>query len=321
MTDAPLLELRGITKRFGSLVANDAIDLEVAPGEVHALLGENGAGKSTLMNVLYGLYTPDAGEIEMDGRRLRMRSPRDAIDAGIGMVHQHFMLIPVMTVTENIVLASEPRSGVLFDRGKARETVRELSERYGLAVRPDDRVEEIGVAQQQRVEILKALYRSARMLILDEPTAVLTPQEAAELFAVIRSLREQGTSVIFISHKLNEVLEIADRITVLRRGQAVATVPAAGATEHDLAELMVGRAVLLRVEKGPAAPGDPLLEVSDLVVRDPRGLEAVRGLSLKVRAGEIVGIAGVDGNGQSELVEAVAGLAHPASGSVRVAGK
>ncbi len=315
MTDAPLLELRGITKRFGSLVANDAIDLEVAPGEVHALLGENGAGKSTLMNVLYGLYTPDAGEIEMNGRRLRMRSPRDAIDAGIGMVHQHFMLIPVMTVTENIVLASEPRSGVLLDRGQARETVRELSER----LRPGCPPGRSGGGDRRRPAAARGDPEGAlpecRVLILDEPTAVLTPQEAAELFAVIRSLREQGTSVIFISHKLNEVLKIADRITVLRRGQAVATVPAAGATEHDLAELMVGRAVLLRVEKGPATPGEPLLEVSDLVVRDSRGLEAVRGLSLEVQAGEIVGIAGVDGNGQSELVEAVAGLAHPASGA------
>jgi general nucleoside transport system ATP-binding protein len=320
VTDAPLLELRGITKRFGSVVANRGIDLDIAPGEVHALLGENGAGKSTLMNVLYGLYTPDEGTIRMDGRALRMRSPRDAIDAGIGMVHQHFMLIPVMTVTENIVLASEPRSGVLMDYRRARDLVRELSDRYGLAVNPDARVEEIGVAQQQRVEILKALFRSARVLILDEPTAVLTPQEAAELFAVVRALREQGTSIIFISHKLNEVLEIADRVTVLRRGQAVATVPTEGATEQGLAELMVGRAVLLRVEKDAAEPGDPLLEVSDLVVKDARGLDAVRGLSLKVNAGEIVGIAGVDGNGQTELVEAIAGLAGPESGSISVAG-
>jgi general nucleoside transport system ATP-binding protein len=320
VTDSPLLELRGITKRFGSLVANDAIDFDVRLGEVHALLGENGAGKSTLMNVLYGLYSPDEGQISMDGRPLRMRSPRDAIDAGIGMVHQHFMLIPVMTVTENIVLANEPRQGLLMDHGKAREIVRELSERFGLAVHPDDRVEEIGVAQQQRVEILKALYRQARVLILDEPTAVLTPQEAGELFTIVRGLREQGTSVIFISHKLNEVLEIADRITVLRRGVAVATQPAAGATEQGLAELMVGRSVLLRVEKQAATPGRPLLEVTDLVVNDERGLEAVRNLSLDVKAGEIVGIAGVDGNGQSQLVEAITGLADPVSGSIRVDG-
>jgi len=320
VTDAPLLELRGITKRFGNLVANDAIDFDLAAGEVHALLGENGAGKSTLMNVLYGLYSPDEGRITLQGKALRLRSPRDAIDAGIGMVHQHFMLIPVMTVTENIVLANEPRAGPLMDFGRAREMVRELSDRYGLAVRPDDRVEEIGVAQQQRVEILKALFRSARVLILDEPTAVLTPQEAAELFTVVRALREQGTAIIFISHKLNEVLEIADRITVLRRGRAVATRPAAGATEQGLAELMVGRTVLLDVQKQPAAPGDPLLEVSNLVARDARGLEAVRDLSLEVKAGEIVGIAGVDGNGQSELVQAITGLTRPVSGSVRVAG-
>jgi general nucleoside transport system ATP-binding protein len=322
VTDAsPLLELRGITKRFGSLVANNAIDLDVRAGEVHALLGENGAGKSTLMNVLYGLYAADAGEILMDGKPLRLRSPRDAIDAGIGMVHQHFMLIPVMTVAENIVLAHEPHHGVLMDYPKARQEVRELSDRYGLAVSPDDRVEEIGVAQQQRVEILKALFRSARVLILDEPTAVLTPQEAEELFRVVRSLKEQGTGIIFISHKLNEVLEIADRITVLRRGQAVATRAAAGATEEGLAELMVGRAVLLDVDKQPANPGEPLLTVSDLVVHDVRGLEAVRGLSLEVRAGEIVGIAGVDGNGQTELVEAITGLTQPEHGSITVAGR
>jgi len=321
MTDAPLLELRGIRKVFGDLVANDDIDLEVRAGEVHALLGENGAGKSTLMNVLYGLYRPDEGEILVEGEPLRLRSPRDAIDVGIGMVHQHFMLIPVMTVTENIVLASEPRKGMLLDYQKAREAVLDLSQRYGLQVRPDARVESIGVAQQQRVEILKALYRDARVLILDEPTAVLTPQEAAELFAIVRALTERGTAVVFISHKLGEVLEIADRITVLRRGQAVATVPAEGATEQGLAELMVGRSVLLRVEKPPATPGDPLLSVRDLEVQDSRGLEAVRGLSLDVAAGEIVGIAGVDGNGQSELVGAITGLLKPSAGSVQVAGR
>jgi ABC-type uncharacterized transport system ATPase subunit len=305
MPDAPLLELRGITKRFGEVVANDSIDLDVGPGEVHALLGENGAGKSTLMNVLYGLTSPDSGEIRFDGKPLRLRSPHDAIDAGIGMVHQHFMLIPVMTVTENIVLAAEPHNGPIFDVRKAQEDVRSLSERYGLAVRPE-----------ARVEILKALYRSARLLILDEPTAVLTPQETHELFDVIRSLKEQGTSIIFITHKLGEVLEVSDRITVLRRGKAVATVATAGSTERELAELMVGRPVLLRVEKGAAQAGEVLLSVRDLVVHDSRGLEAVRGASFEVRAGEIVGLAGVDGNGQSELVEAITGLRRPTSGSI-----
>ena len=321
VADTPLLELRGITKRFGSLVANSAIDFELAPGEVHALLGENGAGKSTLMNVLYGLYTPDEGEIMMNGRRLRLRSPRDAIDAGIGMVHQHFMLIPVMTVAENIVLAAEPHRGPLMNYPEARREVRELSDRYGLSVRPDARIESIGVAQQQRVEILKALFRKASVLILDEPTAVLTPQETEELFDVVRSLREQGTSIIFITHKLGEVLEIADRITVLRRGEAVATVPKQGATEQGLAELMVGRSVLLRVDKKAADAGEPVLEVNDLTVRDVRDLEAVRGVSFEVREGEIVGIAGVDGNGQSELVEAITGLAKPETGRIVLDGR
>ncbi len=322
MAEHPALELRGITKRFGSLVANDAVDFELAPGEVHALLGENGAGKSTLMNVLYGLYQPDAGEIRMDGKPIRIGSPRDAIDAGIGMVHQHFMLIPVMTVAENVVLASEPRSGPFLDHAAARQRVLDVSNHLGLAVDPDARVEEISVGQQQRVEIVKALYRNANILILDEPTAVLTPQEATDLFRILNTLRgDMGTSIIFITHKLGEVLELADRITVLRRGKAIETVPREGATEESLARLMVGREVLLRVDKQPAHPEKPTLEVRDLHVNDDRDLEAVRGVSLDVRQGEIVGIAGVDGNGQSELVEAITGLRRATAGTIAVAGR
>jgi general nucleoside transport system ATP-binding protein len=321
MAEAPLLELRGITKRFPGVVANDHVDFELRSGEVHALLGENGAGKSTLMNILYGLYHPDEGEIRLNGKPVGIDSPRAAIDLGIGMVHQHFMLIPVMTVAENIVLAMEPHRGPLLDEERADERVRDISERFGLAVTPEAQVGEITVAQQQRVEILKALYRGAEVLILDEPTAVLTPQEAQELFAVIRSLREEGKSIIFISHKLGEVLEIADRITVLRRGKTVETVQREGATEEGLARLMVGREVLLRVEKPPTQPGEQLLVVEDLHVLDARGLEAVRGISLEVRAGEIVGIAGVDGNGQTELLDALTGLRHVAGGRVVVAGE
>jgi len=318
----PVLELSGITKQFPGVLANDHVDLDVLQGEVHALLGENGAGKSTLMNILYGLYHPDEGEIRLRGRPVSFGSAKDAIASGIGMVHQHFMLIPVMTVAENIVLAEEPTTaGVMIDFAEARRRVHELSERFGLAVDPDARIEDITVAQQQRVEILKALYRGADILVLDEPTAVLTPQEARELFAIIKSLKDQGNSIIFISHKLHEVLEVADRVTVLRRGKKIDTVSTQGATEESLARMMVGREVLLHVEKPPAKPTELLLEVEDLHVLDDRQLEKVRGVSFGVRAGEIVGIAGVDGNGQTELIDALAGLRRPASGRIVVGGR
>ena len=320
MSDAIVLELRGITKRYPGVVANDHVDFDLRRGEVHALLGENGAGKSTLMNILYGLTKPDEGEILIDGRRVTFASAKDAIAHGIGMVHQHFMLIPVMTVAENVVLAAEPRNGLLLDYETAQRRVAELSARYGLAVDPEAKVEKITVGQQQRVEILKALYRGAEILILDEPTAVLTPQESEELFAIIRELTAHGTSVIFITHKLNEVLEISDRITVLRRGKTVDTVPTEGATEAGLARLMVGRDVLLRVEKAPAQPGEVLLEVEGLHVFDDRGIEKVAGVGFQVRAGEIVGIAGVDGNGQTELVDAITGLRPARAGAVRIGG-
>ncbi|HKG43163.1 MAG TPA: ABC transporter ATP-binding protein [Gaiellaceae bacterium] len=322
MEAPPLLQLRQITKRFAGIVANDHVDFDLQRAEVHALLGENGAGKSTLMNVLYGLYHPDEGEIRIRGEPVRIHSPKDAIDHGIGMVHQHFMLIPVMTVAENIVLATEPtRAGVILDQRAARKRVTELSRTFNFAIDPDARVNRIGVGQQQRVEILKALYRNADILILDEPTAVLTPQEARELFSILETLTREGVSVIFISHKLNEVLEIADRITVLRRGRRIETVPAKGATEDQLARLMVGRDVLLRVAKEPADPGEPLLRLEGVSARDSRGLQAVEDVSLTVRAGEIVGIAGVDGNGQSELIDAITGLRRAESGQIIVAGR
>jgi general nucleoside transport system ATP-binding protein len=314
------LELRGITKKFGPVVANDRVDFDVHGGEVHALLGENGAGKSTLMSVLYGLYRPDAGEIVVDGKTVEIDSPLTAIRLGIGMVHQHFMLVPVMTVAENIVLGQEPSRRGLLDLKTARARVRELSDRYGLAVEPDATIEDVTVGTQQRVEILKALYRNARILVLDEPTAVLTAQEVRDLIEVLNRLKQDGTAIVFISHKLAEVLEVADRITVLRRGKGVGTVPREGATEQSLARLMVGRDVMLSLDKRAGKPAGPLLEVEDLKVRDDRDLEAVRGVSLQVRAGEIVALAGVDGNGQNEVVEAITGLRVPESGRVVVAG-
>jgi general nucleoside transport system ATP-binding protein len=317
----PVVELRGITKRFPGVLANDSIDFDLRRGEIHALLGENGAGKSTLMNIVYGLYSPDDGEIRLNGTPVDIDSPSAAIAHGIGMVHQHFMLIPVMTVAENIVLAKEPtRGGILLDFRAADRSVENVSKAFNFAIDPDALIQDITVGQQQRVEILKALFRGAEILILDEPTAVLTPQEANDLFEILRTLVREGMSVIFISHKLNEVLAIADRITVLRRGKRIDTIPREGATEQGLARMMVGREVLLRVEKKAPEPGEVLLGVEDLHVSDERGLPAVRGISFKVRAGEIVAIAGVDGNGQTELVEALAGLRNPSEGRISIAG-
>ncbi|MDX6703075.1 MAG: ral nucleoside transport system ATP-binding protein [Baekduia sp.] len=315
------LELRGITKRFGALTANDAVDLQLRRGEIHALLGENGAGKSTLMNVVYGMLSPDDGEILVDGEPVIVGSPREAMDLGIGMVFQHFMLIPVMTVAENLVLGAEPRKNGLLDLAGARRRTRELSERHGLKVDPDATVSDVSVGQQQRVEILRALDRGAKILVLDEPTAVLTAQETSELADVLRTLRDNGTSIVFITHKLHEVLEIADRVTVLRRGKTIGTVDTADADEASLARMMVGRDVVLRVEKEPAKPGAPLLEVEDVHAVDDRGLPAVDGVTLEVRAGEIVAVAGIDGNGQSELIDLISGLRPCAGGHVRLAGK
>lgn len=317
------LELRNITKRFPGVLANDDVSVSVASGEVVALLGENGAGKSTLMNVAYGLLAPDAGEIAVDGEVVQIRMPRDAIALGIGMVHQHFMLVEPLTVTENIVLGLEPIGGPggVIDRGAARERVVELSTRYGLKVDPEARIRDLSVGMQQRVEILKALYRDARILILDEPTAVLTPQEVRELFDIVRGLVTEGLAVVIITHKLEEVMAFSDRIVVMRGGRVVGTTTPTACSEPELARMMVGREVVLRVEKSPVHPRDVVLEVRDLTVLDDRKLEALHGVSLAVRGGEIVGIAGVDGNGQRELVEAIMGLRRPVSGAVILRGK
>jgi general nucleoside transport system ATP-binding protein len=313
----PALEMRGITKRYPGVVANDHINLTVRPGEIHALLGENGAGKTTLMNVLYGLATPDEGEILLDDRPVRIGGPADAIARGINMVHQHFMLVPVLTVAENILLGEETMANRIFlDRKEAHRRIVELGKRFGFDIDPDARVGSLSVGWQQRVEILKALYRNARILVLDEPTAVLTPQETEEIFAVLRRLAAEGHSIVFISHKLYEVLEIADRITVIRRGRVVGERLPAQTNEDDLAELMVGREVQLTVDRGESHPGDVVLRVQDLRVKDDRGSEVVRGVNLEIRAGEILGIAGVAGNGQDELVGALIGLRRPAGGTV-----
>jgi len=315
------LSMRGISKAFPGVQANDQIDFGLERGEIHVLLGENGAGKTTLMNILYGLYRADAGQIYLNGQEVHIPTPSDAIAHGIGMVHQHFMLIPVFTVTENVMLGVEStRYGFFLSREQAAQRIRDISEQYGLEVDPEAYIKDSPVGAQQRVEIIKALYRQADILILDEPTAVLTPQEAQELFQIMRSLSAQGKSIIFITHKLKEVFAVADRITVLRDGHVVGTTTPDKATEAMLAEMMVGREVILTVEKETPQVGEVVLEVEDLWVLDDRGLPVVNGLSFQVRAGEILGVAGVQGNGQSELVEALTGLRSPARGRVRILG-
>ncbi len=319
---APVLELRSITKRFPGVLANDHIDLSLEEGEIHALLGENGAGKTTLMNILYGLYQPDEGEIFVRGKRIEVHSPSDAIAAGVGMVHQHFMLIPVFTVTDNVMLGEEAtRVAGLLDRAAAAARIREISDQFHLEVEPEAYIKDLPVGVQQRVEIIKLLYRQADILVLDEPTAVLTPQEADELFKIMRSLVERGKSIIFITHKLREVMDVADRITVLRRGKVVGSTTPGEATREKLAEMMVGRAVSLEVTKEPPKLGEPVLDVEDLVVLDERNQVAVDGVSFNVHAGEILGIAGVQGNGQTELVKAVTGLRPVMEGSIRLLGE
>ncbi|MFW5941931.1 MAG: ABC transporter ATP-binding protein [Chloroflexota bacterium] len=321
MSEPLALEARNVTKRFPGVLANDNVNFSLRKREIHALLGENGAGKSTLMNVIYGLYSPDEGEVYIDGQRVEIEDPNDAIARGIGMVHQHFMLVPVFTVAENIVLGSEITRGPSLDMRVARQKIHRLSEEFGLSVDPTAVVEDLSVGVQQRVEIIKALYRDARILVLDEPTAVLTPQEAEDLFRIMRQLTERGVSIIFITHKLKEVLAIADRITVMRRGRVVGSTTPEEADEQQLASMMVGRDVVLRVEKGPASPAGVILDVEDLMVNDERGVPAVRGVSFQVRAGEVLGIAGVQGNGQTQLAEALTGLRAAESGHVRLDGK
>ena len=321
MTTAPVIELRGIDKSFGDVRANRDVSLAVRAGTIHGVVGENGAGKSTLMGILYGLHRPDRGEILVRGRVVGFRGPHDALAAGIGMVHQHFMLVEPFTVLENVVLGVEGGFRLGPGLARARAELARLGREYHLEVDPDTRVADLGVGARQRVEILKALYRGADLLILDEPTAVLTPAEADHLFRILRALREQGRTVVLITHKLREILAVTDVVTVMRQGRVVATLPTADTSPEQLAELMVGRAISLRVDKTSGRPGEPLLEVSDLVVEDGRGVARVKGVTLVVRRGEIVGIAGVAGNGQSELLEALAGIRPVTSGCIRWKGR
>ncbi len=318
-TPPPAIELKGISKAFGPVQANRDISLSVAPGTIHGIIGENGAGKSTLMSILYGFYRADAGEIRINGQPTEIHDSQDAIDAGIGMVFQHFKLVENFTVLENIILGAEGGRLLRPSLARARKTLQDLSREYGLDVDPDALIEEIGVGMQQRVEILKALYRHADILILDEPTGVLTPSEADQLFRILRRLREEGKTIILITHKLREIMDATDTVSVMRRGQMTATLRTADTSPEQLAELMVGRKVLLQVEKAPARPGRPVLEIEGLRVRDDKGVERVKGIDLTVRAGEILGIAGVAGNGQSELLEVLGGMRH-GTGTIRLNG-
>ena len=321
MAHENVIEMREITKIFGEFVANDKINLELRKGEIHALLGENGAGKSTLMNMLAGLLEPTSGEIVVNGKSEKLDSPSNAASLGIGMVHQHFMLVEAFTVAENIILGSEVTNKGVLDLKKANADILELSERYGLAVDPTAKVADISVGAQQRVEILKTLYRGADILIFDEPTAVLTPAEILELMDIMKTLVKEGKSIILITHKLDEIRAVADRVTVIRRGKSIQTVSIEGATNKDLAEMMVGRSVSFVTEKEEVQPKEVVLQISDLVVNENRGVPAVKELSIDVRAGEIVGIAGIDGNGQSELIQAITGLRKVKSGSIKIKGQ
>lgn len=321
MTTTTFLRMENITKTFPGVVANNRVNLEVRHGEIHALLGENGAGKSTLMNVLYGLYQPDSGQIYLNDQPTTIHSPDDAIAKGIGMVHQHFMLVSPLSVTENVMLGLPGEKGILLNHQAAKSNILDISHTYGLEVNPDLLIWNLSVGTQQRVEIIKALYRGAKLLILDEPSSVLTPQEIEGLFVVMRRIVSTGNSIIFITHKLDEVMEISDRVTVLRDGLAIQTVETKETTKAELARMMVGREVLFRLDKPAVEPGKVTLDITDLVVNDNRNMPAIRSLSLQVRAGEIVGLAGVDGNGQRELAEAIAGLRPPQSGTIRIAGQ
>ena len=318
--NVPVIEMRNIVKKFGDFVANDGINLTVHKGEIHAILGENGAGKSTLMNQLYGMFKPTSGQILVNGKPIEMNSPRDAIDAGIGMVHQHFMLVQPFTVTENIVLGTEPQKGIMLDMVTARKNVVEISEKYGLSIDPDAKIEDISVGMQQRVEILKALYRGADILILDEPTSSLTPQEIVELIQIMHNLTRDGKSIILITHKLKEIKESADYCSIIRAGKYISTVDVDQVTENDLASMMVGRKVTFSVDLPEIEKGPVVLDVKDLHGLDYRGVEILKGLDLQVHAGEIVGIAGIDGNGQTELVEILTGLRKATKGEATVNG-